>query len=135
MRINVISNFDVGEILRRRGLGQSNEAQRFLASEVARLSDPYVPMQQGILKAPVLFDDKIVYSSPYAHYQYHGEVMVGKHTKSAWAKSGEPKEYTGRPINYHGGPMRGKEWDKRMMAERGRELEESLAAYIRSRGI
>lgn len=110
-------------ILRARGLGDSDRARVFLANEVARLSDPYVPMQQGILKNTKQIAGSgrtITYLGPYAHYQYVGEVMAGR----------APKHYTGKPLTYHGAPMRGPEWDKRMMADRKDDLKQSVANYV-----
>lgn len=110
-------------ILRARGLGDSDRARVFLANEVARLSDPYVPMQQGILKNTKQIAGSgrtITYLGPYAHYQYVGEVMAGR----------APKHYTGKPLTYHGAPMRGPEWDKRMMADRRDDLVQSVANYV-----
>lgn len=110
-------------ILRARGLGDSARARVFLANEVARLSDPYVPMQQGILKNTKQIAGNgrmITYLGPYAHYQYVGEVMAGR----------APKHYTGKPLKYHGAPMRGPEWDKRMMADRRDDLVQSVANYV-----
>lgn len=122
--MNAIVNVDADRILRERGLGSSADAVRYLASEVKRLSDPYVPMQSGTLKNTAqVTDDSVLYNAPYAHYQYHGAVMAGR----------APKHYTGEKLRYHGGdssPPRGPEWDKRMMADRGDELRESFARHI-----
>lgn len=123
-------------ILRARGLGSSREATKLLAVTVARLSDPYVPMSAGsgahMKENYTIATDgsEIVYRAPYAHFQYVGEVMVGVTSGSPWAKSGEPKRGTGRAVNYHGGPMRGKEWDKRMMADRKDEVVGTLARFL-----
>lgn len=118
-------SIDTEKIMRKRGLGSSRQAMKFFANEVKRLCDPYVPMQQGTLKnsAQVVESGEcieILYNQPYAHYQYYGEIMAGR----------APKSYTGKPINYHGAPMRGKEWDKRMMADRGDEAIKALADYV-----
>lgn len=126
MKVSVTSRINAAEILRKRGLGSSHEAAKFLAGEVRRLCEPYVPMDSGTLKDTAqIVDDAdgvaVVYNQPYAHYQYHGEVMAGR----------APKSYTGKPIDYHGAPQRGKAWDKRMMSDRGKEVEKSLEAYIR----
>lgn len=120
--MNVTVNIDTERILRERGLGDSKEATRFLASEVKRLCDPYVPMQQGTLKNTAhATDDSVVYNTPYAHYQYQGDVMAGR----------APKHYTGDKLTYHNDTgMRGPEWDKRMMADRGDELRASFAKHI-----
>jgi len=121
MKIKV--DINTAKIMKRRGLGGDNRAQVYLASEVKRLSDPYVPMQQGILKntAVVAGDgSNITYVQPYAHYQYYGEAMAGR----------APKKYTGNPLTYHGAPMRGKQWDKRMLADKSTELVNNLKVYI-----
>ena len=115
------------KILKSRGLGTDTGARKHLASEVKRLSDPYVPMQQGDLKnrATIAGDGSyIVYTQPYAHYQYYGKVMAGR----------APKHYTGDKLTYHGAPMRGAQWDKRMLADKSKELERSMDAYIKGRG-
>ncbi|MBO7342109.1 MAG: capsid protein [Clostridia bacterium] len=123
MKVTVKVDVDTAAIMRRRGLGGDNRAQVYLASEVKRLSDPYVPMQQGLLKnmAVVASDGStLTYTQPYAHYQYYGEAMAGR----------APKQYTGKPLTYHGAPMRGKQWDKRMMADKSDDLTKNLKTYI-----
>ena len=121
--MKVRTNIRPAAILRARGLGDSDRARVFLANEVARLSDPYVPMQQGTLKntRQIAGDGRsITYPQPYAHYQYKGEVMAGR----------APKHYTGTPLTYHGAPRRGREWDKRMLADRRDALVQSVAGYV-----
>lgn len=125
MRIKV--DLPKGEILKNLGLGGTNKVQKYLASQVKRLCDPYVPMQQGDLKnrATIAGDgSSIVYTQPYAHYQYYGEVMAGR----------APKQYTGKKLTYHGAPMRGAQWDKRMLADKSKDLEKSVEAYIKKGG-
>lgn len=127
MSVTVKVNINTAKIMRKRGLGGDNGAQKFLASEVKRLCDPYTPMQQGALKNSGTIagnGSKIVYPGPYAHYQYYGQVMGGR----------APKHYTGDKLNYHGAPMRGAQWDKRMMADKSGELTKSLEAYIKRGG-
>ena len=124
--MNIKVNVNSAAILNSRGLGGSTAARKHLASTVKRLCDPYAPMSSGSgahMKnlAQVAQDgSQILYSGPYAHYQYKGEVMAGR----------APKHYTGRDISYHGAPMRGKEWDKRMMADRGDEVIDDLAKFV-----
>ncbi len=121
--MKIISHIETAAILNSRGLGGSTRARVHLANTVARLSDPYVPMQQGVLKnnRQIMEDGKgIRYNQPYAHYQYYGQVMAGR----------APKHYTGKAIHYHGGPMRGANWDKRMMADRGNEVVDDLARFL-----
>jgi hypothetical protein len=138
MKIRITSTIDTEAILASRGLGKSHEASKKLASIVKTYCDPYVPFDTGIMKntACIVDDGSGVYlvnNQPYAHYQYKGEVMgPNVLTKLGWrsmAKKGG-KKYTGRPIDYHDAPMRGKEWDKRMMADRGEDVATALAAAI-----
>ena len=41
-----------------------------------------------------------------------------------------PKRYTGASLQYHGAPMRGPQWDKRMLADKGEVLAQNLANYV-----
>lgn len=127
MKMDIQVNIDAERILKKYGLGQSKEAQKALAEDVERLCQPYVPMSAGsgahMVNAARVTDESIIYPGPYAHYQYVGEVMAGR----------APKHYTGQPIDYHGAPMRGKQWDKRMMADKGKEVEKNFENYLRRR--
>lgn len=126
--MSVRISVNAAAILDSRGLGGSTAARRRLASTVERLCGPYAPMSAGSgahMKDQTQITESggavaIVYAAPYAHYQYKGEVMAGR----------APKHYAGRAIRYHGGPMRGKEWDKRMMADRGDEVADDLAKFV-----
>lgn len=109
------TKINYAKILKDRGLGSDNKARLFLASEVARLSDPYVPMRIGNLKnIRIIAPDgrTIKYTQPYAKKQYVG------------------LSASGRPFNYNGAPMRGREWDKRMMADHSQDVVRSLAAFV-----
>lgn len=129
--MNIDVNIDSAAILRKRGLGDSTKARKYLAATVKRLCDPYVPMSAGDgahMKNQTEINEsggqvELRYPGPYAHYQYRGEVMAGR----------APKHYTGRAIQYTDGddtPPRGKEWDKRMMADKGDEVVDTLADYV-----
>ena len=126
------------EILKRLGLGGTNKVQKYIASQVKRLCDPYVPMQQGALKnnATIAGDgSSIVYTQPYAHYQYEGKVYGPNYTNGERFWSGKaPKTPTGENLTYHGGPMRGPQWEKRMLADKSKDLERSVEAYIKKGG-
>lgn len=119
-------NIAVEKALMKRGL-LDGRASKFLASEVARQCDKYVPMRGGKLKnsARVIRMEKgegygVKYTGPYAHYQYKGEVYAGR----------APKHPTGRPLTYSGAPMRGAYWDRRMMADKRGEIVRNLCSYI-----
>lgn len=134
MRINV--NIDPRRLMQNRGAG--GKAALYLASRVKARSDPYTPMQQGILKnsAQVQQDGTraiLIYNVPYAHYQYIGKTMgPNVLTKFGWRsmpKNGG-KYYTGSFLTYHGAQMRGAKWIPRMMAAHKNELEQDMIAYM-----
>ena len=137
MSVNAKVNINVAKILKARGLGGSKEAQKYLASEVKRFSDPYTPMQQGILQKATIAADgsSITYTAPYAHYQWEGIVYGPNYTNGERFWSGKaPKTPTGKPISYSGAPMRGKQWTLRMLADKSEDVKRSLDAYIRQKG-
>ncbi|MGU8397593.1 minor capsid protein [Clostridium perfringens] len=100
----------VSKILAERGLNADGKTQRFLTTEVARLSNPYVPWKSGNLKDTQveIKPTQIKYYAPYAQKQYYENAGMGKQ-------------------GLHRGGMRGKLWIPRMMADRGDELIESVA--------
>lgn len=109
------TDINYAKILKARGLGSSDRARVFLANEVARQSDPYVPFRNGPLKnTRIIAKDgrTITYPMPYAGVHYRGLSKYGKTIRNV------------------GAPMRGKEWDKRMMADHGQEVADSLAKFV-----
>ena len=123
MNIKVTSSFDVQKILDKRGMGKDKRLRKYLAARVRLRCMPYTPRAQGTLSntSQVTKDgDAIVWNQPYAHYQYYGEVMAGR----------APKHYTGKALQNHGAPMRGPNWDKRMMADHSGDIEKDVAAYL-----
>lgn len=110
MATTVKINLDPTEkILLKRNLDKNGTAQRFFTSEVRRLSDPYIPFDNGPLKNTAVEDiDKITYVQVYARKQYY--------------------ENKGRGL-------RGPFWDKRMWADRGKEITESVAKFCGGRSL
>ena len=112
-------------------LGLSRQLYLFMAQTAARLMAPFVPMDSGLLSQNYTTSanteyGQVHYKSVYAHYQYYGELMVAPNG-SAWAKKGEPKHYTGKPLKYskqlH--PLATSRWDIAMMtAKRSQFLKE-----------
>lgn len=100
------------KILARRGLQSNGPAQKQAASELKRMCDPYVPMLSGTLKntAQVL-QDGVLYTQPYAADEYY--------TNAGRGSEGQ-----------HNGGQRGKHWDKRMMADRGKEYVGAVAKIV-----
>lgn len=119
----------VEKALWKRGLGLDYGAQKYLAADIMRLCDDYVPFSGGggvhlKNRARIAKDgSSITYPGPYAHYQYMGIVYEG---------SG-PKHPTDRALSYRGAPMRGKLWDRRMMADRRTKVVKDVENYIKNR--
>ena len=135
LKVTVQVDINTKKILDAHKMGGDNKAQIYLASEVKRLCDPYVPMQSEYLKNhAVIANDgsSITYIAPYAHYQYKGKVMGPNYMDDDgdWHSGKAPKHYTGKDLTYNGAPMRGPEWDKRMLADTKDELVNNLRVYI-----
>ena len=141
MKVKVKIDINAAQILASRGLGPSCAAQHYLASEVKRFCDPYVPFAQGTLKNSAIIagdGSTITYPGPYAHYQYEGKAMgpnipiiQGGQLTGFFSRG--PKRYTGADLQYHGAPMRGPQWDKRMLADKSEEWAQSLANDVGGR--
>lgn len=95
-------------ILLKRNLNKNGLGQRFFTHEVRRMSEPYVPHLTGTLEETAV--EKITcieYVQPYARRQYYEN--SGKNRTVA--------------------PYAGKQWDKRMWADRGPEIVKATAAF------
>lgn len=102
----------VDKILLKRHMGKDRSAQRFFTSTVRRHCDKYVPMLSGTLKNTAQEGESyILYNTPYA-------------AKNYFENSGNGLQGTAK------GGLRGKLWDKRMMAAEGREVVGSVADYV-----
>lgn len=109
-------------------------ATKYMAARFKAYCDPYVPFRSGHLKNSAFVGKNYVrYLGPYARFQYGGVVMVGIMTRSPWARRGEPKRVTGKPLSYSGGGQRGPDWDKRMMEQRGDELRQDVANFLKAK--
>ena len=80
-------------------------AQKALNMQVVADCDEYIPMQQGALRGSVNYPDgiyggEIVWNTPYAHYQYMGELYLTEDGRS-FAFRGERKYPTGLPLQQH----------------------------------
>lgn len=134
VKVDIDIDINTAKIIKSRGL--DGPVQKHLAKEVIRLSDKYVPMDQGILKnsARILNGGKAIeYPGPYAHYLWVGKVKgPNVETKDGW-RSMAPKggkRYTGKNLTYKDSPMRGPRWTERMMADKSHELTKSVADFV-----
>ena len=99
------------KILLKRSLQKGGKVQKFFTHEVRRRCDKYVPFRDGPLKnTAVEQEDRILYNTPYAAKQYYNNGGNGQDGMSS-------------------GSLRGKLWDKRMMAAEGDKVVEAVADY------
>lgn len=95
------------------------KTQKYIDSEVLRLSDPYVPFRTGMLKksgisGTVLGSGVVEYTAPHAKPQYYtnaGRGIDGLNTSSG-VKG-----------------LRGKMWFERMKADHGNEILEGVKNF------
>lgn len=98
------------KILLKRSLQKGGKVQRFLTHEVRRRCDKYVPFKDGPLKNNAIEqEDRITYNTPYAAKQYYN----GGNGQDGMSSGG----------------LRGKLWDKRMMASEGDKVVGAVAEY------
>lgn len=118
-------------IMKRLGIQKNGPAETHLRDLVERYSDPYVPMDRGILKNNISHpsNHEIKYDGPYAHYMYKGLKAVGPSRPA-----GVKRTISNESLKYSGAPKRGKEWDKRMMNDRKGDIEKSLRNFIKKGG-
>ncbi|MCR4622674.1 MAG: minor capsid protein [Clostridiales bacterium] len=139
MKLEVHGDFE--PILHRLStIGDISAKARLFAHERFRAyMEPYVPMREGILMAGVdVTPEYVWYKSPYAHYQYEGEVY-GPNIPVRDADgniirwfSPPVKQPTGRAIRYSTDlhPLAQAHWDEGAMAAHQGDLEDEIAAFI-----
>lgn len=118
----------------------------FLAATAARLMDPYVPADKLVLaqNISITADEEcghVTYNSPYAHYQYVGEIYGpnrpikdGEEIMGYW--SPPHKKPTGRFMkhNTYRHPLATSKWDEAMMTARKGDLARAYEDYLKQRG-
>lgn len=116
-------------ILKNYGLQDYGPVQKFVDQECIRLTALYTPYLNGILeKAATIGTDigsgEINQNTPYARYQYYGELMVSSLTGSAYASKGESKILTDKDLEYNKSqhPQAGPFWFERMKADKKEDI-------------
>lgn len=123
-------------------------APLFAANECKRLMDPYVPANNLVLAQNVRVYQEgikgiVEYLSPYAHYQYAGELYVDPVTGKGgffiegigWrSRSGVAKVPSGRGLSYstYRHPIATSHWDKAMLVAKKKHLIRAIQNYVRS---
>lgn len=108
-----------------------SEAQKLLNEQIVIDSEPHVPFAQGGLRGSVRFPGgvyggEIEYDSPYAHYQYVGEIYgpnipeMDENGNIIGYWSPPVKKNTGRFMEYHT-PGTGSRWFETAKAEHKKE--------------
>jgi hypothetical protein len=110
--------------------------QEYVDGIVLDLSEPFVPLDTSMLKrsgdlGTVIGSGMVRWIAPYARFQYYGKVMIGEHSRSAWAKRGERKVVTEKKLTYHGGGERGSFWFERMKAAHKPQIIEGARRVMR----
>ena len=123
------------KIIQDHGLSRNGKATKRLRDEMDRLMAPFVPGGAGgFLEKNKTYPNNysIKYTSPYAHYQYTGKLMLAKNG-SSWAKRGEKKHYSNKKLKYHTSGT-GAKWDKLMLQRHKASLEKDIQEYIKNGG-
>ena len=122
------------KILKDHGLNKDGRVTRFLRDDADRLMNPFVPMDNGMLRRNKTYpkNNEIKYTSPYAKYQYYGKLMLTKNGAS-WAKLGEKKVLTSKNLKYHTSGT-GPKWNELMMQRRKNDLVKDIENHIKSGG-
>lgn len=137
MAYNYHASFNLQDCIRTLGLEERGRVQQVVTNEVLRLSEPYVPLDQGDLVASGHIENgtDVVWDTPYARYMWNGIVYedpelhcAGFKTDNGWrSRKGVQKVPTDRSMEYRNGNLRGPRWVERMMQNGGREAIEKAA--------
>ena len=112
-------------------------------NRLAEMCDPYVPMDSGTLAQTTrITSDGVTYSSPYAHYQYEGQVygpnipIIQDGIVVGWFSPPRKKKHpTGAEINYskevH--PLATSHWDKAMLRDNKDKFEAEIKRILTER--
>lgn len=126
------------EMLKSHGLGKYGEIQKFVDSECLRVMSPYTPMLSGMMEksataGTVIGSGAIEYNSPYARFQYYGNVMIYEPTGSTWAPLGGKKVVVDRKLvhNTSRHPKAGPYWFDRAIQDHKEEILEGAQKIAR----
>lgn len=134
-------------IFEKHGLGYGGIVHKQFTNELLKLSDPYVPNRNSILKNSAtitLNGDAIIYNTPYARYMWYGKVMVDPKTQKAcmvftdkktgnvvfYSRKDVQKVVTDRDIRYHGGGLQGQRWVERCWIDNKNNICDSLEKFV-----
>ena len=80
----------------------ATKAENIVAQQVAKDTEPFVPMLTGSLSQRTRVDGStVIYPGPYARFLYYGKVMVDPNTGSTFARKGGTKVVTDRDLIFN----------------------------------
>lgn len=135
MKVNVKINIHrPSRIIKDHGLDKDGKVTRYLRDEVERMSNKYIPFQNGNLRRLKSHpsNHEIKYTAPYAKFIYYGKLMLGKNG-SAWVRYGERKYVTSKNLKYHTSGT-GPKWEQKMLQKEGNTLRKNVENYIKRGG-
>ena len=117
------------EIKRKLGVNPGGHVQKAVDAAVIRECFPYLPFDEGVLAgsadtATEIGSGEVIYDTPYARYQYYGEVYgpnipIVENGDVVGYWSPKEKYSTGRKLEYNTEkhPMAGSHWFDRAMGD------------------
>lgn len=89
----------------------SVEALKTVKGQILADCNEFCPLDQGVLRdssethshVMEYFGEaelRLIWATPYARYLYYGLLMVDSKTGSAWAREGDKKVLTSKPLKY-----------------------------------
>lgn len=126
MNYNFEYHLDTANIIKNLGLDESGRVQKAIDSAIISNLRQLMPVEEGIMQSATYEKEPglIHINVPYAHYQNEGILYLASNG-SSWAKRGEKKYNSGKPLNYHGGPDRGAHFVERTLNEKYNEILEA----------
>lgn len=132
----IIKTKSLQTIYKELGLEDQGKVQQYLGKKVADNLKKYVSYKvgSGVQEKsvnPIKGGKQVIINVPYARFQAEGKVMVGIHSKSPFARSGEKKVVTNRNLKYHSDKLRGAHPFERMKANKRDSILYETAKYAR----
>lgn len=118
----------------------SEKARGITSQQALADCNEYVPDDQdALVNSSNIHSDilhgKLVWSTPYARYLYHGVLMVDPKTGSAWAREGQTKVKVSPEVRLkfdkRKSPKAGSHWCERAQADHGEEWRQIYETALR----
>ena len=142
MMVTFVGKFfdDDDYLIKKYHLEPGGAVQRAIDESCIAYMDPYIPFQSGMLTNSInpstIGTGEIIQDTPYARYQYYGELYVDPITKKGafyspkygfWSRPNVAKVPSGKNLNYskthH--PKAGSKWFERMKADHKEDILEN----------